>query len=563
MKHTEMQMNRVAMVPGVVLLILVSQTGLFGQSIEVPEAVYYNGKVITVDSSNSIKEAFAIKGDKFLAVGANREMRALAGPQTQLVDLRGRAVMPGLMDNHHHSYHAALASRGIDLREVTSLAGLLERIRQVAAATPAGKAIYGAYGWDLNKFPEKRPPNRQDLDAVAPHNPVVIYRSRGQAFLNSAALKLAGVTRDTTRIGRVVITKDSTGEPDGSIGGENGTVARLTSMVSPPTQEEKEKLILEIQKQQLAVGLTSIRDLQLQPDFMRTYYEMWRAGKLLHRISMGLEVNPSDMDLLENMLKPFGAGPGFGDHWLRLDCLAEFNPGSMWREGNPPAAPNVPAETYKQAILIANRYGWRLSPHTDSDGAMDLVLEAYEAADKESPIRDKRWTVEHATHVLPDQMERLKKLGVVISAQIQPYRGAANMVRTLGKQRAGRAVPIREFLDHGLIVSGGSDWGGNSPANNPFVNIYFYVSRNSLDLGPFGMAQKISRAEALRVETINNAYVTFEEKIKGSIEGGKLADFVILSHDIMTVPEEQIRDITPLATYVGGKKAYSSPGGGF
>ena len=197
------------------------------------------------------------------------------------------------------------------------------------------------------------------------------------------------------------------------------------------------------------MGLTSIRDLQLLADFMRTYYGMWRAGKLLQRTSMGLQVNPSDMDTLEDMLKSFGAGPGFGDDWLRLDCLAEFNPGSMWRDGNPSAAPNVPAETYKRAVLIANRYGWRVSPHTDSDGAMDLVLEAYEAADKESPIRDKRWTVEHATHVQPDQMERLKKLGVLVSAQIQPYRGTANMVRMLGKQRAERAVPVREFIDHG------------------------------------------------------------------------------------------------------------------
>jgi len=158
-------------------------------------------------------------------------------------------------------------------------------------------------------------------------------------------------------------------------------------------------------------------------------------------------------------------------------------------------------------------------------------------------------------------MDRLKKLGVLVSAQIQPYRGSANMVRTLGKQRAERAVPVREFLDHGLIVSGGSDWGGNSTSNNPFVNIYFYVTRDS-DLGPIGVAQKISRAEALRVEPINHAYITFEEKIKGRIEGGKLADFVILSQDIMTVPEAQIRDITPLATFVGGKKAYSRPGGG-
>jgi len=548
----------------VISLVLLTVAGLFGQGIrEVPDAVFYNGKVITVDSSNSIKEAFAVKGDKFLAVGTTREMRALAGPQTQLVDLKTKAVMPGLMDNHNHAYHAAMANRGIDLKEVESLAALLEGVRKAAAAAGPGKAIYVASGWQLNKFPEKHPPMRQDIDKVAPNNPVVIYLNRGQIYLNSAALKIAGVTRDTDRIGRVTIRKDNQGEPDGSITGESGTVARTADTISPATQAEKEKLILETQKQQLAVGLTSIRDLQLAPDFMRAYYEMWRGGKLLERISAGLQVNPSDMETLEDMLKPFGAGPGFGDNWLRLDCLAEFNPGTMWRGGNPAPIPNIEAAIYKKAVLVSNRYGWRVSPHTDSDGAMDLVLEAFEAADKEISIRDKRWTIEHATYVQPDQMERIKALGLVISAQAQPYRGGGNALRTLGKERAERTVPLREFMDRGIIVTGGSDWGGNSNSNNPFGNIYFYVTRRSMEGEVVGAAQKISRTEALRVETINNAYLTFEEKVKGSIEVGKLADFVILSQDIMTVPEEQIPAITPLATYVGAKRVYSRPGGGF
>jgi predicted amidohydrolase YtcJ len=456
-----------------------------------------------------------------------------------------------------------MANRGIDLKEVPSLAALLDGVRKAAAAAGPGKAVYVASGWQLSKFPEKHPPMRQDIDKVAPNNPAVIYLNRGQIYLNSPALKIAGVTRATDRIGRVIIKKDNQGEPDGSITGESGTIARIADMISPATQAEKEKLILETQKQQLAVGLTSIRDLQLAPDFMRAYYEMWREGKLLQRISAGLQVNPSDMEMLEDMLKPFGVGPAFGDNWLRLDCLAEFNPGSMWRGGSPAPTPNIDAEIYKKAILVANHYGWRVSPHTDSDGAMDLVLEAFEAADKENSIRRKRWTIEHATYVQPDQMERIKQLGLVISAQAQPYRGAANALRTLGRERAERAVPIKEFMDRGIIVTGGSDWGGNSDSNNPFSNIYFYVTRRSIQGEVVGAAQKTSRTEALRVETINNAYLTFEEKIKGSIEAGKLADFVISSQDILTVPEEQIRDIIPLATYVGGKKAYSSLNSGF
>ena len=551
MDLTKMQMNRLA---GLLCALFVFAQGVR----EIPDTVFYNGRVITVDASNSIREAFAVKGDKFLAVGTTREMRALAGPKTQFVDLQGKAVMPGLMDNHNHAYHAAMANRGIDLKEVTSLAALLEGVKRAAAAAGRGKAIYVASGWQLNRFPEKHPPMRMDIDKVAPDNPVVIYLNRGQIYLNSAALKIAGLTRNVNRIGRVTVRKDAEGEPDGSITGESGTVARIADMISPATQAEKEKLIIETQKQQLAVGLTSIRDLQLAPDFMRTYSEMWREGKLLQRVSAGLQVNPSDMETLEEMLKPFGVAPPFGDDWLRLDCLAEFNPGSMWRSGNPAPTPNIEAAIYKRAVSIANRYGWRVSPHTDSDGAMDLVLEAFEAADKESSIHDKRWTIEHATYVQPDQMERIKRLGLVISAQAQLYRGAANAVRTFGKERTDRAVPLREFMDRGITVTGGSDWGGNSDSNNPFVNIYFYVTRRSSDGNVIGAAEKISRADALRVETINNAYLTFEENIKGSIEAGKLADFVVLSQDIMTVPEEQIRAITPLATYVGAKLLYDA-----
>ena len=155
-----------------------------------------------------------------------------------------------------------------------------------------------------------------------------------------------------------------------------------------------------------------------------------------------------------------------------------------------------------------------------------------------------------------DQMKRMKELGVVVSAQFQPYGSAAEMVKRLGRARAERAVPIRELLDQGLVVSGGSDWPG--APNNPFVNIYYYVTRNTREAGALGAAQKISRQEALRVMTLNNAFLTFEERIKGSIEPGKLADFVVLSDDLLTVPEPRILDITAEATYVGGRKVFAT-----
>jgi predicted amidohydrolase YtcJ len=539
--------------------------GLFAQQTlsAIPDAVYYNGKIITVDSSSSVREAFAVRGDRFVAVGGNAEIRALAGPQTLLVDLQGKAVIPGLMDNHNHSYHAGVVMlRGIEMRGVPSLAEMLSRIRQAASTKPAGQAIYASMGWNANDFPEKRPPNRRDLDEAAPNHPVVVYQARGSAYVNGAALRAMGITRDTTNIGRATIEKDSAGEPTGAISGSPSAVMNPTGDITPRTHEEIKEHLLAVQKILLAQGLTSIRDLQIRPDGMRAYFDLWREGRLTMRVSMGLEVNPEDVDGLEELLRPWGVGTGFGDPWLRLDGIAEFNPGVYWRDTTiEPDQPNLPLEKYRQAILLINRAGWRASPHVEGDRTLDLVLDAYEAADRERSIRDQRWIVEHAAMVHPDQMERMKRLGVAVSAQIQPYRGAGNMVRSWGRERAERAVPMRELLDHGLIVSGGTDWPGLNLS--PFANMYFYVTRNTLPLGPLGVAQKISRMEALRVETLNNAYLTREENIKGSIETGKLADFVILSEDFLTAPEEQIRSIQPLATYVGGQKLYARPGGGF
>ena len=542
----------------------------FGQQPSVvPDEIFYNGKVVTVDPSFRIHEAFAVQGEKFLAVGGNAEMQALAGPSTRRTDLRGHTVIPGLMDNHNHQYHATIVFlRGADLRGVPSLAELLNRIRQEAAGTPSGQVVYGSMGWNPNEFPERRPPTRQDLDEAAPNHPVVVYQARGLARLNTAALGLAGFSRDRPTVGRATALQDSSGELTGALSGSPSAVMNPTSDLSPLTLDEIKEAILEIQRRQHAVGLTSIRDLQIRPDAMRAYFELWREGRLTLRVSMGLELNPEDVDQLEGWLRNWGVGSGFGDHWLRLDGVAEFNPGNDNFRA-PPLAPGdddesgmrVPVEKYRQAILLMNRLGWRPSPHINADGGLDQVLDAYEAADRERPIRDKRWIVEHIPLVHPDQMERMKRLGVMVSAQMQPYRGAANMVRRLGRERAERAVPMREMLDHGLIVSAGSDWPG--PPHNPFANIYYYVTRDTLQVGPLGIAQKISRAEALRVSTLNNAYLTFEEKMKGSIEAGKLADFLILSADILTVPEEQIPAIRPLATFVGGRKVFVRQGGGF
>jgi predicted amidohydrolase YtcJ len=540
-----------------------------------PDAIYFGGKIVTVDSAFTIQEAFAVKNGKFWAVGTDKEIRVLAGPKTVIVDLQGHTVIPGLIDAHNHQYRAAsLLLRGTDVVGVKTLAELLRRIHEAALVAPAGQTVYTTAGWDLQAFPEKRAPTRQELDSVGEGHPVIVQTTRGNAYINTAALQGLKITRDTKTFVGFPVVKDSSGEPTGWLKAPVGPalpqgLQQATSvLIPPPTQEEKEQLIVSMQKQQNALGLTSIRELWITPEVMRAYQALRRENRLTIRVSMGVtafgSTHPED---LEAMLKTWGVGTNFGDHWLKLDCIGELQVDGSYdnayvREpfANPPGnyygalLGTTTPENVKKLIALVKEYDWRPATHIWGDKALDVTLDAYEAADpSHATIRKMRWTVEHALLVHPEQMERLATMGVLVSAQAQPYYLAKEMITSWGEQRASQAEPLRELLDHHLIVGTGSDW--PSLPNNPFVNFYFDVTRNTPS-GPLGISEKITREEALRMATISNSYITFEEKIKGSIEPNKLADFLILSQDIMTVPDEQIPNIHPLATYVGGERVF-------
>lgn len=535
------------------------------------DEIFLNGKIITVDAGERIAQAFAVKDGKFIAVGSNAEVRRFAGPATRRTDLRGRTVIPGLMDNHYHAFIGGMLElRGVEMQGIRSLSEMFERIRAATRGLPQGEPVITTVGWADEELAEKRPPTRAELDQVAPDRPLAVMRGRGDAFLNSAALAKAGITRNTDKIAFIEIPKDKSGEPTGQInlpGPVNYVLARI---FPSPSGEMKSRVIESQQDRLLSLGFTGIREVEMTPEAMRAYQLMRQAGRLKIRVSMGLDVTVGDWNRMDEILAPWGVGPGFGDEWLRLDSVSEFavdgaGPQAWTRQPHVQPADGgsgflrITPEQVKTAMLAVNRHGWRPAIHISGDKALDAVLDAYEAANAERSIVDRRWVVEHIPMVQPDQMDRMKRLGVVVSAQFQPYRGYDGMVRAYGKDRADHIVPMRELLDKGLNVSTGSDF-PSTPAN-PFVNIYFYVTRKTERGAVAGEAQKISRLEALRVSTLNNAYMTFEEKVKGSIEAGKLADFVVLNADILAVPEEQIKAIRPLATYVGGRKMFDGEAG--
>jgi hypothetical protein len=312
-----------------------------------------------------------------------------------------------------------------------------------------------------------------------------------------------------------------------------------------------------------AEGITSIRDVNIYPDAMRAYYRLWRQGKLLERTSVALLIE--DSENVGPVLSGWGMGVSFGDHWLRIDSISE-NPHP--RNGDKLLHTDYDQamqDAYVQAMIKVDRYDWRPAPSLGGqclpscEGALELSLRAYEAANREIPIDGKRWIVEQGPQVSPDQLDRMAKLGVVLSAPSRP----AGFDPQQDVRDAERAAPLKDYLDHHVVVSDGTDTQGYDRDDNPFLAFHWYVTRATADGKVYGADQKISREDALKLNTINGAYLTFEENVKGSIEPGKLADFVILNQDLMTVPDDQILATHALATYLGGKEVFSRKDSGF
>ena len=396
-------------------------------------------------------------------------------------------------------------------------------------------------------------PTRADLDGISTTVPIVLVRGRrGNALFNTAALTRAGITRESPTYAGQALPRDANGELTGANPPYPAGMMLVDSLLPAMTEAEEEAILLRAIQGRHALGLTSVRDLSLLPRAMRTYFRLWQKRQLTLRVSMGLDL--PEVARAEETLRTWGVGSGFGDAWLRFDSISE-DPYPML----------VPPKQFAEAVLLAQKYGWRMSPHAEGDESLNAILDAYEAADRISSIKDRRWVIEHVPLATPAQIQRMVRLGVTISAQYGSYaQNLSAATAAAGRARAERQPPVRELLDAGLVVSTGSDFYAaiNTP-DNPFIPIYFYVTRRTRSGTVIGPEQKISREQALRVATINYAYMTFEEKLKGSIEPGKLADFLILSGDVLTVPEDQILSLHPLATYVAGRKVFARPGGGF
>jgi hypothetical protein len=562
-----------------IALLGLAATALWAQPADL---VLYNAKIVTLWDQRPAAEAVAIGNGRFVAVGSNEEARRLAGPSTRQVDLRGKTVVPGLIDSHTHPIGAALSEKEAEIPVIRSIGDLQKHIARVARATAADQMIFVPKIYST-RMKEGRYPTRQELDEAGGRDRVVVSDNGYAAVLNSGALRKAGITRQTPEPANGKIIRDAGGEPTGLILGAPQLVSRFRSE-RPVTHQDRVWALRAMQKRYNEAGLTSTIDRGQGPDGWRAYQQLWRNGELTVRTYVTMTIpGGGPAGQLRQQVERLPVVSGFGDDWLRVGSLKIILDGGIligtaylrepygehteiygYKDPDYRGVLAVPRENVFELARLANRLGWQMTAHTTGGGSTDLLLEAYEAADREQSIRDRRFTLTHANFPNRAAIERAKRLGVVMD--LQPawmhWDGDA-LAKVMGPSRMLDFQPYRALLEAGIVVAGGSDhmikFHSRDAINpyHPFLGMWMAVTRRTSGGAVVNPAERITREQALRMWTWNAAYLAFEEKVKGSIEPGKLADLVVLTQDLLTCPEQEIRNIEAEATIVGGKVVFS------
>jgi predicted amidohydrolase YtcJ len=551
---------------------------------EPPDAIYFNGHIITMSADRPAAEAVAIRGDRFVAVGSTADVRRLAGPSTREFDLGGRTVVPGLIDSHTHPISAALSEQAAPVPVMTSIADLVAYVGKLAASTPPDGVIFVPKVYST-RMKERRYPNRYELDEVAPDR-VALTDNGYASVLNSTALRKLGITRDTPQPANGKIIKDAKGEPTGLILGASQLLGDLRR-AKPPTHEDRMWAVKAMYKAYNEAGLTSTTNRGESADGFRAYEQLRRENQLTVRSTVTRLVNGTGTAAeLRKEIESLPYVTGDGDEWFRVGAVKVVADGGIligtaylreaygthtqvygYQDPQFRGVLNVSRENLIEMARVANQRGWQMTVHTTGGGATDALLDAYEAADREKPIAARRFTVTHGNFPNRQAIERARRMGVAFDSQPAwlHYDGPA-IKDVFGPARMHDFLPLRSLMQAGVVVAGGSDHMIRFDSRNainpyhPFFGMWMAVTRKTTDGSVLGPDETISREQALRMWTVNGAWMSFEEKLKGSIEPGKLADMVVITKDYLTCPVDEIRNIDAVLTMVGGKHVYERAG---
>lgn len=569
-------LNRFALVLAVAAAAVVA---LASQAIQPADLVLVNARILTVDPRFSEARAVAIRGGRFVAVGSEAQVRLHVGDATRVIDGGGRTVIPGLIDTHVHALGVAAAEAIQPFRNLRSVAELQEWVRGEAARRPNGSWL-----WTPRVYPtrlrERRFPRREELDAAAPHHPVAVDGAYALS-LNTAALRAAGITRDSADPPGGAIVKDAAGEPTGLLRNVGSLLARFrTDAAAVPHPEVLER----VHRQYLATGITSVIERGASVEGFRVYDDLRRAGRLQVRSTVTIRIpRADDAAEVEGFVRGLPWRFGAGDEWLKVGPLKITADGGIligtayMREPYGPGARQLydiedpayrgfltltPAQI-TAAVAIAHRHGWQVVAHVTGDAGVDVLLDAFEAAQKEQPSPDRRHTLIHAYFVHPDTATRAARLGVLVDTQpAWYYKDASPLAGALGRGRLERFIGLRTLRQAGVEVAintdhmFGLDRDDSMNPFNPFLTMYAATTRRTESGEVIGAGERISRQEALRMMTSAAARFSFDERDRGSIEVGKLADLVVLDADLLACPPERLPSIRADLTVIGGRIAF-------
>jgi len=520
-----------------------------------------NGKIWTGNPQQPEAEAVAIRGNRILAVGSTSDILQLKLADTQALDLHGKRVVAGFNDAHVHFYFGGANLTSPQLRYSKSQEDFRNTLEAYAKRLPVGRWITGG-SWDHENWTPADLPTRQLIDAVTPSWPVFINRLDGHmALANSLALKVAGIDSTTKDVPGGVIVRDASGVPTGIL--KDAAQSLVERVIPAPTQDQIIEAVRAAQKYAAANGVTSVQDMSAAPDILRAYQTMLRAGELTVRISGHQPLSAW------KRLADVGIGADFGSESLHVGGVKGFADGSLGSttallfapyldspktSGITSADLSDPAQMWSN-IEHADAAGLQIAIHAIGDKANNTILGFYERLEREHGERDRRLRIEHAQHLVATDIPRFAREHVI--ASMQPYHCIDDgrwAEKRIGPARAKTTYAFRSLLDTGATLAFGSDW--DVAPMVPLMGIYAAVTRRTLDgKHPEGWVpeQKITVAEAVRAYTMGSAYASFEEKIKGSIEPGKLADLVVLSDDIFTIDPVKIADTKVAMTIFDGR----------
>ena len=558
-----MRLRSCCAVAGALLWLLFAQVA----AAQPADVVLRGGHIVTVDTNWRIAEGVAIRAGRFALVGTSSEVAALIGPQTTVIELAGRTVIPGLIDSHLHMMFAGLNGPAVQLIDARSVADVQKAIGNRVALTSPGQWVLASSGWHESILAEGRMPTRQELDPVSPHNPVFIPRGGHVATVNSKALELAGITKSTPDPEGGTIVRDANGEPTGML---LETAAVLVRKVLPPPPANMAELIKQAMANLNSYGIVGVVEPGIDERQINLYRALHDSGQMTVRtdvlyratkkseVEKGIEVlksqPSSDMLRFVGIKFPLDGGVEGG----RMSWPYRIVPGEQTDpkyRGMLLLPPGGEAE-YVEALKAVARAGLQAQTHAVGDETIDVIVRAYDQVNRDVPIKPLNWTIMHLFHPSDAALKAMTAIGIHATMQDHPVLLGHNQIRWWVDDHAAYAIPIRKTIDAGVLVGGGTD--GPVVPVDPYLSMWWMTTRQVLKGYVLGAEHAITAKEALQLYTINNARIQGVEKDRGSIEPGKLADVAVLSQDILSVAPDAIRGTRAHMTIVGGRIVYRS-----